>query len=365
MSLRDGSLRLALVVGALVALGGACSSFGEERPDATDDGGVPNDTGTGGDTQESGPLTDGATCGCETPCLFPGAPCLPYEPATGLPADMQVTALAASSNLVFLAGQQTSATLWRIPVPKEMETSAAISMATTNSISDIALSADDVIGAMFSNGASARVLASIGKTKNGAVAYSPYVSERVAANDAFAYGATDDAMYICPLASISTFSGCVPRMGITIDRLAAAGTYYCIHGAPNGSATGIYCAEGSSTALVLRAPIPAVEAFEVRGGRVYWSTANDIGWAGVSGNPDSKNIPISGVTALALEGDDLFYTTGTTIVRCDKTSDCPTTKRDILTSAANIQRFALSERHVYFVHTTPGGPRLARVPRKP
>lgn len=344
-------------------LGGACTSFGaqegETEPDASGvDGGPTGESGVG---DASG--GDAGPCGrCEGACLQP-AGCAPVEFATGLPSAFSATALVASSNFVFVSSQAPGA-LYRIPIAKGGDIPVATKVASADSITDIALSADYVIGAIYFSEQGKRVLSHL--EKNGAsVNYSTLASDKVAANDAYAYGAVDGALTICQLTGL--YGGCLPYVGgtVTVARLAAVTNSYCIAGTVSAGLPGIYCAEGSATsALQLRAQVANVSALTMRGGRVYWATAANIGWLSLSSGATATTIDVPLVTALAVDADDLFYTTGTTIVRCQK-DDCEPTKRDILTAATGIGHLAVSGDFVYFTYAVPGSERVGRVPRKP
>jgi len=344
--------------------GGACTSFGDEartpEPDASSvDGGPAGESGVG----DAGRGDAGACGRCEGACLQP-AGCAPVEFASGLPAAFSATALVASSNFVYVASQAPGA-LYRIPIPKGKEVPEATKVASADSISDLALSADYVVGAIHFSEQGKRVLSHLEKS-SASVIYSTLASDKVAANDGYAYGAVDGALSICPLTGL--YGGCLPYIGGTVNvgRLAAVTNSYCIVGSVNSGSAGIYCADSSATTntLQLRAQAENVTALTMRGGRVYWATAANVRWASLSSGATATTIEVPLVTALTVDADDLFYTTGTTIVRCQK-DDCAPTKRDILTAAPGIGHLAVSGDFVYFTHGVPGSERVGRVPRKP
>ena len=346
-----------------IPIGGACSSFGEEElPEAgVGDGGVGSDTGLDAPGDVVG---EGGGCGrCEAACLPVG--CAPYEPAEGLPADLPVTGLAVSGNFVFVSAAVSGGTLFRIPIPGKSKTSPAVPMLTSTPIDDIALAANDVILASYLSPSGPIVLSGIDKTTNGgAVRSTSRPSARVAANDTHAYGAVSEQLHVCSLASFPNTCISSPAAALTVSQLAAVGDSYCIAGSAGGANTGIFCGAGETLSPVLRVAEPKVNALTMRGGKVYWATDLSIGSTSYSSTVTVTKLPVPGAKALAVEGNDLFYIQGTTIVRCPK-DDCPDDKRDILTSVPGIERLAVSDEHVYFTHGAPGGRRLARVPRRP
>lgn len=357
-----------LVLSSLLLIAGACTSFGEDPVDPSD-GGMGNDGSSSGETgvDALGDVDDAGGCGrCEGPCLPAGGGCAPFEPAEGLPADLPVTGLAVSGNFVFVSAAVSGGALYRIPIPGKNKTSPAVPMLTSTPIDDIALAANDVILASYLSSTGKIVLSGIDKTTNGGTVRSTSLpSARVAANDTHVYGAVSEQLHVCSLASFPNTCITSPPSALTVSQLAAAGDSYCIAGSVGGSDGGIFCGVGEIAIPGFRAPGTNVNALTMRNGKVYWATAAHIGSTTFSSVPAApKLFLVPDVKALAVEGNDLFYTQGTTIVRCPK-DDCADDKRDILTTLPGIERLAVSDDHVYFTHGTAAGRRLARVPRKP
>lgn len=359
---------LVLSFALAVPFGGACSSFGEEEPSGGSSEAGANEDGSTPDASSGEASTDTGNdpCRrCEAQCLPSG--CAPFEPVTDLPPDLPVTGLVASGSFVFLSVDQGSAaTLYRIPISKKNETAPAKVMTTAVSISDIALSTADVLGAMQSSGSGTRTISQIDKSANaGAATYSAHDAERVAVNDTYVYGALDASVKACALTAI-TSSCSTSSSGATVsaERIAAQGSSYCISGKVGLGQKGIYCGVGNTFPPAFGTSVTEVTALTMRGGKVFWATADRIGVATYSTTFKPVDIDVPNVVALDVDGDNLFYSNGVTIVRCDKDT-CPIDKRTILTAVPGIQRLVVADEYVYFVYGPAPNRRLGRVPWKP
>ncbi|MBS2018227.1 MAG: hypothetical protein JST00_35480 [Deltaproteobacteria bacterium] len=352
---------------------GACSSFGDE-PDsgAPVDGGPVLDGATSGDAPVGdGPAgntdaSDGGPerCGsCEGPCLPGVKACAPYVPFTGVPAG-DITGLAIRSDDLYIAVQGMQSGIARAPVPKDTKVSPFGFVAMVDSPVGLAVSDAALFTTALGPGP-ARVVARL-PIGSPAAELSVLPATLVAASSSHIIAGGPTALHACPLSDL--FGGCVTDTNaVTVTHAAIAGTHGCFIGSLSGSETRVHCRDGVALPGV-RAPVGSATALAVGPDRVAWAEGDFIRTEKLSGPSalaEFQLSPVSGaITALAIDGVDLFYVRGNDLFRC-ALADCRIANRVRLTTAPNIRFLALTDRHVYFVIGANGALQVARVPRTP
>jgi len=366
----------------LFAVAGACSTFGDEGTstptnpavdagaDASSTDGPPIESGDGGDQ----PVDAAGFCGrCEGKCLPADAGCEPFDPAPAFPADGTITGLDVGVGDVYVATTSNNGSLIRIDIPKHGFTTTPVEMVFGRGVIDVALLGSYVHSAFTSTSAATKTF--LGHVAKGSgpgaiIVPSNRGSARVAANQNYAYGATDSELHACNRADLYNACDTLGSPGVIIARLVAAGLdTYCFHGKwedPDGGPpadVGVYCGQNASPP-VLRQAVGAVTALTLRGNRVFWAADGAIASESATGASDPRTFPAAGVTALTTDPTDLFFATATQIFRCPKDT-CLVSERVALTAADGIDRLAISADHVYFTYSAGTAKHIGRVPRRP
>ena len=359
-----------LVLSSLLLIAGACSTFGED--DVTPPVSAIDAGSDASSTDAPDPLpeaaADAGSCGkCEGECLPADGGCAPFDPAPALPTDGTITALAVSGANLYLTTTARGGSLWRLDIPNKGKTNVPVMMVVDANAAGVATSGNYVHSSLSETPSGKTYLGHVvkGAGAGAVVTRSDRSSAHVAANDDYVYAATTTELHTCDL--LNLYNACTTTaVGVEVSRLAASGAVYCIHGRyddGDAGAQGVYCGTGLGMPS-LRGAASAVDALAIRGQRVFWAGPAEITSASVTGAPSVKSIAAAGVTALAVDTDELVVATGARIFRCPK-DDCPLKDRQNLTLAPGIERLALSDDHVYFTYGVGGSKRLGRVPRRP
>lgn len=299
--------------------------------------------------------------------------CEPFEPAPAFPADGTITGLDVGVGDVYVATTSNSGSLIRIDIPKHGFTTTPVEMVFGRGVMDVALLGSYVHAAFTTSTAASKTFlghVAKGSTPGANVFLSDRGCPRVAANQNYAYGATDTELHACNRADL--YNGCdtLSAPGVSIGRIVAAGLdTYCFHGKwedPDGgpaAEVGVYCGQNASPPL-FRGGVSGVSALAMRGSRVFWASGTTITSQSVTGASDTKTFPAEGVTALTADNTDLFIATDSRIVRCPRDT-CTESERVVLTGASGIDRIAISADHVYFAYGAAGARHIGRVPRRP
>lgn len=332
----------------------ACSTFRGEDPDASVEAGIAdaNVVSEGSVPAEGG--TDGCA-GCE---LIGGE-------LHGKLVEWDPSGLDTGQDAVFFSGRNpTRALLWKIAIEDGGGAAPAVVMHDGKNISQVNIGSSSIFFAADVSGND--LLSSLDKGATPPTLPAMFVGLSgvtwigVAANEVVAASATQ--LTACTY----SFGACRAIVaGATIVRAAAGGDDACFIGTQSTN-TGLHCGAvpaGSPPPAFKRAePSPSITAMAVRGSRAYWATPAVVRWEPL-GNAEGETFAIPGVTALALDGEDLYYAVGSDLFRCRK-DGCASSVR-LASAPATISFIAPEDRQkkVYFLYGKGAASRIARVPR--